>query len=239
MIGPIFFIPRIKKFNLQKMKVKDNKKILYLGHDPSRFFYKGDLFHFPIIETVPHLFEYKEFLKKSTHLLLTSRQTVFCLLRHVSNEDLIDKKFLTIGRGTTEALVSIFSQLNNLGVSFSDSDVLYEAATSTSEGVVTLLKTFDLKDRFVFYPHSALARPVIKNYLVESEICHFSFSLYTTRVNRREHPMDLTPYDQLVFTSPSTVHAFLELYHTFPKGKKLVARGSITQRAIDEHDRWR
>jgi uroporphyrinogen-III synthase len=40
-------------------------------------------------------------------------------------------------------------------------------------------------------------------------------------------------FDEIVFTSPSTVAAFKEIFGALPRGKKLVAIGPITEEALD------
>jgi uroporphyrinogen-III synthase len=43
---------------------------------------------------------------------------------------------------------------------------------------------------------------------------------------------DLDQVDEIVFTSPSTVKAFVEIFGGLPRGKKCLAIGPITQQAL-------
>jgi uroporphyrinogen-III synthase len=52
--------------------------------------------------------------------------------------------------------------------------------------------------------------------------------LYETVAQRVEPVPDLRLFDEIVFTSPSTVDAFFEIFGHIPSGKKIVAIGPVT-----------
>lgn len=212
------------------MECKDKKKILYLGYDPGRMGLKNVL-HFPVIAT-KELLELEEkkavfaLFHQFSHLILTSRTAVFCLikiLQETSKLEFIKKmQILAIGNATSLAL-------KEKGI-----NVTQVAKTATSEGLVQLIETLPVKDPSFFYPHSALARPVITDFLRKKNFLHYSLSLYTTVANTTISPPSLEGIEEIFFTSPSTVDAFLQIYSQFPRDISLRTIGPITQRYLQK-----
>jgi uroporphyrinogen-III synthase len=183
-------------------------RTLYLGLDPAR--YPSPVFHYPVIRTVPlHTPELKHALAlwpQFTHVIFTSRTTV-----DLWREDLTGKTVIAIGRATAEAL----------------SNPLI-APQATQEGVIELLRSLDLSRAYIFLPHSRLARPALTNYLSQNQIRFFSLVLYDTQFQQPEPIPNLDDFDEIVFTSPSTVEGFLRIYKHLPQNKKLTPIGPIT-----------
>ena len=102
----------------------------------------------------------------------------------------------------------------------------------TQEGVVHLLKGMDVEDAYFFMPRSSLSRPVLANFFKEREIRYQACDLYDTVSQESDPQPDLAHIDEIVFTSPSTVRAFLEIYGTLPNDKKLIAIGPVTEQAL-------
>jgi uroporphyrinogen-III synthase len=112
------------------------------------------------------------------------------------------------------------------------------AQDETQEGVVQLLKSLPLENSYIFLPRSSLSRPVLVQFFEEQGIRYQTFDLYDTVTQGLEPKPDLDLVDEIVFTSPSTVRAFIEIFGALPKHKKLVAIGPITQSALWPHSRW-
>jgi uroporphyrinogen-III synthase len=104
------------------------------------------------------------------------------------------------------------------------------APFATQEGVIELIS--QLKGHF-FLPHSKLARPALKDYFKAHHIPFFALELYTTKFQCPEPIPKLNEFDEIVFTSPSTVEGFLRIYKELPKDKKLTAIGPVTKAALD------
>jgi uroporphyrinogen-III synthase len=203
-------------------------KVLYLGLDPSRYVHAGELVHLPIIKIIPRTFEeVKELfikLEKATHVLLTSRTAAslyhaYALKSGFSPDCLKNKIYLTVGEATKGRLVEI---------GIKDAIVAPEA---TGEGVVALLSTLHLQYSHLFFPRSSLGRSLIPEYLRQRKISHTSIDLYQTVPNPANLP-DLSLFDRIVFTSPSTVFAFYTLFKQLPPLEKCHCLGPITQYAI-------
>jgi uroporphyrinogen-III synthase len=207
--------------------MKDKRNVLYLGLDPTRFVANGKITHYPIIKIVPRsVRELTPFFQTHlcwTHVILTSAAAlkIFFDIAHTLQIDLIPKHFILVGKATA-------FQLSQRG------DFLHTVAEEeTGEGVVAKLKKMDLKNAHLFFPHSEQARTVITDFLIN---CNFTFahcSLYDTMPNLDLPNLDLHHFDEIVFTSPSTVTAFHSLFGHVPKQVQLTAIGPITQKKLD------
>jgi uroporphyrinogen-III synthase len=211
------------------------KTVLYLGTDPIHFAqhgqFDGHLIHYPVIEIVPkslHELQIKmayDDFSNYTHLILTSKNAVHIFLQHlkelkISVECLSNKTLISIGSVTA-------AHLKAYGV------ICHHVAEQESqEGVISLLNHLDMDDAYVFLPRSALSRPVLTQYFKEREIRFQACDLYDTKTSRRSPVPDLAQVDEIVFTSPSTVKGFLEVFGPLPRDKKLLAIGPITEEAL-------
>jgi hydroxymethylbilane synthase len=110
---------------------------------------------------------------------------------------------------------------------------LGELGKPTAEGLVEALEEVDLENASILYPHSTLSRPVVANYLKQRGVPFQDVVLYDTHSNRPGEPVDLDEFDALLFTSPSCVRGFLEIYGEIPK-KELIALGPTTLKALQE-----
>lgn len=207
-------------------------KTLYLGLDPSRYSKDGLLLHYPIIQTVPYSVAHPKLaaalhrFDQFSHLILTSRAAVKYLteaLEEVGSSalQLLGKQIFAVGKGTALAI-------ENAGGS-----VTAIAHPESSEGIVALLDQFDLSQSSLFYAHSDRARKVIRDALQARGLNYCVAPLYTTVVQKIEPLPDLEQFNEIVFTSPSCVEAFLEVFGDFPKDKKLVPIGTVTKAYLD------
>ena len=186
--------------------------ILYLGIDPSRWKGEGKILHYPVIRT--ELIEWKEPVDwtLATHLLFTSRSAV----QHWRQ---FDKQILTIGNATAQLL-------KEQGLE------CLIAPEATQEGVIALLETLDLTGAYLIWPRSERARNNVALYLEKRKVRFLAIDLYRTLFQKLEPVPSLDKIDEIVFTSPSTVDAFLEIYGTLPANKKLTPIGPITKKYL-------
>jgi uroporphyrinogen-III synthase len=211
------------------IKVVGMKTTLYLGTSPAHFAFEGHLIHYPIIKIVPKKIEEVkhayDLLDHYTHLIFTSKNTVRVFCEHldllgISKEKLSQKWIIAIGKVTEMHL-----SLRGLSV-----DLVAEE--ETQEGVIEALKKQDLKNAHIFMPRSSQARPNLLQFFEESSIRYQVCDLYDTEVQIPGPLPNLETVDQIVFTSPSTVHAFKKIFGKVPPGKKLIPIGAITEAAI-------
>jgi len=202
-------------------------KTLYLGLHPPK---EGeDFVHFPVIQvehfSVDHPFIFTMMMNwgEYTHLVFTSRSAVkglnWCCEYYGHEKS--GKVGISVGKATAK-------EMERCGFS-----VDYVAEREQAEGIIEWLDRLDLKKAFVLWPHSTQSRSLLSDYFVSKEIRTADVTLYDTvavDVSNRELP-DLDQFEKIIFTSPSTVDAFLKIYGSLDVNAELVAIGPIT------HDR--
>jgi len=215
------------------------KKILYLGIDPpikadSKYIFdkeNSQLIHYPIIKTVPskkfNLFlAFKNFLQ-FTHIIFTSKTTVrifFETLKELSFsfEEISQKQYIVVGKSTAHVLKEY------------DITPTWIAEEETATGIVALLKNLNLKNSFIFFPHSKLSRNTIITFLLNENL-KFEESYFYDTIPFKSGPLpDLKTVDEIVFTSPSTVDAFLTFFKTLPQNKILTPIGPVTNLRLEK-----
>lgn len=203
------------------------KKILYLGLDVSSYQTKGCVTHFPVIEIIPiqsthpSIKESLTSFSSYTHLLITSKSSTKILSDYLplfgyGLNDWQAKKTIAIGRGTAK-------DLQNKGI-----EPFLVAQEESSEGLIKELSAVELKNSSFFWPHSAQSRPLISHFFHSQSAKLKECILYHTKTLQHKNLPDLNHFDEIVFTSPSTVKAFLEIFGSFPTNKKLTPIGPIT-----------
>lgn len=204
------------------------KKVLYLGLEVSQKFQGAEITHYPIIRIVPRDAHSEEIqasfqeIAAYTHLIFTSKSAVdiFFKFRSQFNIDLcclLEKNFIAVGVATA-------SSLQKHGV-----QSIKVASEETAEGVVQLLRTMPLDDAYLLWPCSAMARSVLTDFFHERRIKFRKCIFYDTVLHQPYSPPNLDQFDEIIFTSPSTVDAFLKIYGSFPQHANLRAIGPITQ----------
>lgn len=188
------------------------KRVLYLGLDPSRFITDGIVTHYPVIKIVPRDLPALDFTLFDT-IIFTSRSSVKILAPHLK----CPATMIAVGKATAALLKE-----------FGFSCLLPE--NETAEGVVDILKSINIKN--ALYLHSSRARDVIGRYLKINNITCVQAPLYDTVIQQTVPIPSLDLFDEIVFTSPSTVDAFLEIFKQLPQNKILTPIGPITKRQL-------
>lgn len=196
-------------------------KILYLGIDPP-----DHVVHYPVIATKTvensSLEKIISFWPQVTHILLTSKR-VLLHFQELFSFSLEEKSAIAIGQATAEAAKK-----------YGMKEVLV-VEEATQEGMIAFLNTLSFQEPFFLYPHSHLARDLLRRFLEEKQFSHQSFVLYETIFIQPQKKVDLLAFDEIFFTSPSTVDGFLKIFGAFPEnGPKLVAIGPITKVYLDQ-----
>lgn len=187
--------------------------------------------HHPIITIVPKVFDkiaqnnlLKELLS-SSHLLFTSQTAVELIAKlysQIATEALKGKMGIAVGKKT--ALMMKSFGMNTLAV----------AKEETAEGVIALFEEImiDKARSKIFWPHSVKSRDVLKSYFQKEGYCFVEYDLYDTVTNFMIDKVDLALFDEIIFSSSSTVDAFLERYKQFPAHARLTPIGPITAERI-------
>jgi len=208
---------------------------LYLGTDPTHFLaqghWEGNLIHYPVIKIVPRSHDEAEIatafqkLPSYTHIVFTSKNAVrifFDLLSAFGMDHslLKEKNIIAVGKVTAKHLSERNLEASRI------------ADLEQQEGIIALLDQEDLSEAFFFLPRSALSRPVLEEFLHKKGAKVTACDLYDTFSQNANPAPSLDCVDAIIFTSPSTVRAFFEIYQRIPKGKKLLAIGAITEEAL-------
>jgi uroporphyrinogen-III synthase len=203
------------------------KQVLYTGLDPSHYKSAGEISHIPFIQIVPRpltdpfVQQALQKFSKYTHIIVTSKSTVKILEKYLCNygfnkEEWRAKTHIAVGSRTA-------AQLENSGIC---PDIIAEV--ETAEGVVEELKKISSPETFFFWPHSAQARPVLQAYLEKSGFPFCTCPIYDA-LPCCPADINIAPFDEIVFTSPSTVDAFFQFFGRFPDDKIYTCIGPVTQ----------
>ena len=160
-------------------------------------------------------------IDQCTHFIFTSKNAVrlFFGIKQIP-QSLRDKTFIAIGRSTARMLEKLFRAPDRI------------AEQETQEGIIELLKALHLTDAHFFLPRSSLSRPALITFFQEKNIRFTALDLYDTVIQQLTPVPDLSTIDEIVFTSPSTVRAFLQIFGPLPRDKILHAIGPITAREL-------
>jgi len=207
------------------------KKILYLGLDIPSALQNKNVCHCPLISIVSRSTNdalinqaFKKFADY-THLIFTSKTAVrifFDMARSfgISIEGIRSKTLISVGQSTA-------ARMKKEGVT-----AQYIATEETAEGVITVLSGMDLKNPYFLLPQSSIARSVITNWLEGQKIIYLACPIYDTMPNIPKDLPLLANFDEIFFTSPSVVDAFIQAYGSLPHDKILTAIGSVTGRYL-------
>lgn len=176
------------------------------------------LIHCPLIQIDPCFdrSELRKNIESSTHILFTSKTAVRYLLEDLPK----NKPIHSVGQATTDLLINHGFKVEKT------------ALQETSEGVVDLLKTLDYSTIKLFWPHSALSRPVIIDFLNQSNIQYKHQVIYNTKTRFPNPHSNLDLVREIIFTSPSTIDAFQHIFGYFPKDIFYTAIGPVTENAF-------
>jgi len=206
--------------------MKNNNKTLYLGLSEK----KGTT-HCPLIEIIPRPFEREDIqdalklFPHYTHILLTSKSAIPLLYNHLKKMNFLEmwksKETIVVGKATAACLREY--QIEPTAI----------ASNETAEGLTEALQSLSLnKQSWSFWPHSSRARNVIPDFYENQKWRLASCPFYDTKTRRPDPLPDLDHYNEIVFTSPSTIEAFIEVFGKIPKDKKLTCIGPVTANGL-------
>lgn len=197
--------------------VDTRKKVLHLGLTPNSSSPYRKVIHYPIIKIVPRTFDITN-IHEFTHIIFTSKSAVQIFFDCLEKPSLIqNKNIIAVGRATAE-------KIQEYGIS-----VDITAKQESSEGIIEKLKTLELRNAYLLWPHSALSRDLIPKFFAKENIKFQECILYNTVPNK---PGPLPDFDEIIFTSPSTVDAFVKFFGELPKNKTLTPIGPVTSRKL-------
>ena len=203
------------------------RTILFLGiNSPHQE--DGRLIHYPIIRIEPRPLKEAEVqrafreLPCFTHLLFTSQSAVsiffdYLMQSNIGLEGLRGKQIAAVGKATAK-------RLKEYGM-----EVHLCAPEESSEGLIEAFEKMDLTQAYLLWPHSALSRSILNQYFAKRNVRFFAPVFYDTHPNLH-HPLpNLAKVDEIVFTSPSCVDAFRQIFGSIPKDITATCIGPVTE----------
>jgi hydroxymethylbilane synthase len=203
--------------------IDSRKKVLYTGLDLPQDPYTHYI-HYPLIQTTPTPFsELREACAqyaRSSHVIITSKTAAryFFELCHHSLLSFSDKLFIAVGKKTKHVL-------EQHGVQH-----ILTAEQETSEGVVALIEKKTPNNSILFWPHSEQSRDVIASSLHNTSRTLIECILYTTKASMPKTALDTLSFDELFFSSPSTVDAYISFFGV--PTKPCSCQGEVTKRYL-------
>lgn len=206
--------------------MSQRRRVLFLGtaaaFKAARFGLEDETIHAPIIQlkSLPIAQHILDDLSEYSHIVLTSPNAVHLFFQHIAPKDCVCKKIFSVGQTTSLAIES-------LGLSTPKT-----ASYENQEGIVSMLRLENLRDAYFLLPRALKTRSAIDYFFKLNQIRYKVCTLYKTVVNPDFMLPDLHQFDEIVFTSPSTVQAFLAFRPLLPKKIVLTSKGEITRAAM-------
>lgn len=185
-------------------------KVLYTGIEPYRCLAWGKIIHYPLIDIKPVKFNIA--LSRHDAIVFTSKNAVHVFFGRY--QPLAAQAIISIGSSTTKAIED-HGYIANIQSSIPDSD---ELAKIIRAG----------KFKKILYPCSSLSDNTL-HYMKGIE----PVKVYKT-VAKLQPRLDLNKFSGIVFTSPSTVDAFIAMYGKIPRRHVLYVYGKHTQHALNK-----
>ena len=224
----IVIIGKVAELEKEFNWLKRNKRILFTGLSKERFFTKDIYFHLPLIKIEP-MENYEEFdkhlknINKFDWIVFASRYGVeyfFKRLKHIGLDLRIlnNIKIAAIGNSTKNRLL-------DFGIL---ADLVPEK--ESSEGLLEEFRKIDMKEKKIFLPRSDIADKGLQQAFEKLGAKVTTSFAYRNVVPEDLPDLDLDSFDEIMFTSPSTVRNFKKRYKKVPKNVKISCVGDATSK---------
>lgn len=107
-----------------------------------------------------------------------------------------------------------------------------ESENETAEGLITYFKNIQLEGKLILLPRSNKGVKYFSERLKQFGNTVIDIPVYTNEVNNKAKIVDLAFFQKIVFSSPSCVDAFIQLYKSLPIGIQMIANGKTTFSSI-------
>ena len=223
----VFIIGKVAALEKRVNWFRENRRILFTGLSDERAFIQGTYLHLPLIkiEPMPDYAAFDQHLKDVRQfdwIVFTSRYGVeyfFQRLKRLGYDAraLSSIRIAAIGNSTQR-------HLEKHGVL---ADLVPEE--ESSEGLLKELKKIDLRDKKVFLPRSDISDKGLTEEIKKLQARVISCDAYRNVMPADLPDIDVTSFDEVMFTSPSGVRNFLKRYGHLPKKVKARFIGKVTQ----------
>lgn len=215
---------------------KKNKKILFTGLSSKSFFKNGIIFHLPMIEIKP-LNNYSTMhalikkIEEFDWLVFSSRYGVVYFFTELfkigfDSRNLNNKKIAAIGSSTA-------NRLKEYGITV---DLIPKRESSS--GLIKEFKKMGIQGKRIFLPRSDIADKGLTENLKKLGAIVYPCVAYRNVMPENLPELDLSGsggFDEIIFSSPSTVKNFIKKYGNPPKRIKIKTIGPVTRK---EAQKW-
>lgn len=215
-----------KEFNW----MRKSRKVLYTGISEERFFDDGMFFHLPLIKIVP-LKGYRELdnllkrLSAFDWIIFCSRYGVQYFFERLKRKGLDARalskiKIAAIGNSTSRRLA-------DCGIR---ADLV--PGVESSQGLLEEFEKLNIRDKKILLPRSDLSDKGLERGFKKQGAKVTSVVVYRNVMPDELPDLNLNFFDEIMFTSPSTVKNFKKRYGRVPKQIRLTWIGEVTKKAI-------
>lgn len=211
----------------KEARLKRNNKVLFTGLSKERFFLDKTYVHLPLIKIKP-LEDYKEFdnylknIKDYDWIVFTSRYGVEYFFNRLNARISEKIKFAVIGNSTKNRLRD-FAIIADL-----------VPREESSKGLLKEFKEIDIKNKKIFLPRSDISDKGLEKGLSGQGAVVTSSIAYRNVMPDNLPDLDLSSFEEIMFTSPSGVRNFVKRYGA-PEGIKISCIGDVTR---GEAEKW-
>ncbi len=208
-------------------------RILLLGMHPEKYKHLGSVVHRQIINCVPledysHADQTLKHLDTFDWIVFTSANGVRFFFKRLNalgsdTRALSSTKVATIGKTTAESLAEF-------GIV---ADMVPD--TESSAGLLEKFSSLDVRNKKFLLPQSAIASAELPDGLVDMGVEIEKLTIYKT-IEVDPADVDFDHIDQILFTSGSTVRAFVKRFGSPPPHIKVYCLGPPTQAEAKKHN---
>ena len=208
-------------------------KILYTGTNVSNYAHLGYVIHHPMIE-ITALEDYTEVdncvlkIKDFDWLVFTSRHAVEYFFNRLfdlkyDTRHLSQIKIASIGHFTSSILKK-YGIVPNM-----------QSLKESSIDLAHLFKEQNVKSKNILIPRSNLALNHLPDALEKLDNQITRLTVYQNRLPKNIKKIDYESFDKVIFSSPSGVNNFIDIYGELPRKPELITKGKETQAAINKY----
>jgi uroporphyrinogen III methyltransferase/synthase len=174
-----------------------------------------------------HLNEALQAIRSFDWIVFGSRYGVRCFFEAFDEAQydaraLSHLKFASVGKTTT-------SELSRYRIY---PDLEPETESESAEGIVDLFRQTGITNQRILLPRSSKGLKYLPDALKQLGNSVTDIPVYSAEPNARATVHDLSKFRKIIFSSPSTVDAFVQLYGQLPEGIQLVGRGKTTAQKL-------
>lgn len=229
----VFIVGKVVELREQLDWFSRKPVILHLGTHPERYDHLGTIVHRPIIECVES--PDNERIRQSIHsagdydwLVFTSKNGVRFFFKKLYTAGLDTRifsntKFAVIGTGTAE-------QLREFGIK---ADLC--PAVESAKGLLKAFEAVSVAGLSILLPQAQISSTELPEGLSKRQARVEKLVVYET-VEKEIEDVDLDYIDQVLFTSGSTVRAFVNQFGALPEHIRALCLGEPTQTVAKEYN---